>query len=44
MIEMRKDKKLNLDELQRLEEEYHKKTWNARKKLVEDWDKVDKEY
>jgi hypothetical protein len=39
-IETRKDKKLKLDELQRLEEEYHKKTWKARKKLGEDWFKV----
>jgi uncharacterized protein DUF2130 len=37
------EKKLNLDELQRKEESYIKKTWNERKKLIQDWYDLDRE-
>ena len=35
------EKKLKLDELQRKEEAYVKKTWNERKNLVQNWFDLD---
>jgi hypothetical protein len=37
------EKRLNLDELQRKAEAYVKRTWNDRKKLIQDWYDLDKE-
>jgi hypothetical protein len=37
------EKKLKLDELQRKEEAYAKKTWNERKNLVQDWFDLDRD-
>lgn len=37
------EKRLNLDELQRKEEAYAKRTWNDRKKLIQDWYDLDRE-
>jgi hypothetical protein len=36
------EKKLKLDELQRKEEAYAKKTWNERKKLIQNWFDLDR--
>jgi hypothetical protein len=41
IINLRREKKSELNKLQRKEEEYHKKTWNSRIKLIEEWFKVD---
>jgi hypothetical protein len=37
------EKRLNLDELQRKEEAYVKRTWIDRKKLIQDWYDLDRE-
>lgn len=37
------EKRLKLDELQRKEEAYAKKTWNERKNLVQDWSDLDRD-
>ena len=37
------EKRLNLDELQRKEEAYVKRTWNDSKKLIQDWYDLDRE-
>jgi hypothetical protein len=37
------EKKLQLDELQRLEEVYIKKTWGERRKLIQHWYDLDRE-
>jgi hypothetical protein len=37
------EKRLNLDELQTKEEAYVKRTWNDRKKLIQDWYDLDRE-
>lgn len=35
-----KDRTSKLDDLQRNEEEYHKKTWHNRNKLIDEWRKI----
>jgi len=39
-IETIRNANSNLDDLQRKEEDYHKTTWNNRKKLVDEWRKI----
>jgi hypothetical protein len=36
-----KDAKSNLDDLQRKEEDYHRTTWNTRKRSIDEWFKID---
>jgi hypothetical protein len=39
-LKMMRDAKSNLDDLQRKEEDYHKTTWNTRKKSIDEWFKI----
>jgi hypothetical protein len=39
-LKMIRDAKSNLDDLQRKEEDYHKTTWNTRKKSIDEWFKI----
>lgn len=43
-LHTRLEGKLKLDELQKREEEYHRRTWNVRRELIHKWDELDSKF